>query len=314
MAKVTIGPNGLKAGVAGPGNPNPSKRGLITGWSAGAARRNRDFLQSIDLAALTGVGMFYTFTVRDLPATSKEWTRIVGAMLDWLNRHGCVRYHWVVEFQRRGVPHLHLMAYWPSCYGVTSDPADQRWMEPWGAVEHWLKLTGHLNSSPYSQRATQCDQRVELLTYMAKHSARTADHYQRSAHALPEGWQSVGRLWGKGGDWPTRTEKFDTNDIGWFLFRRLVRGWRKAEAAKKLAKAAHWDESGRVAARRAVTSARTCLRCTDGKAHSRVKPLVVWAPERATRQILGAVISGDPRAWIRRVPQVEEGSRVPATQ
>ncbi len=310
MAKVTLSPHGLKAAVPGPGNPNPPKRGVITGWSIAAARRNRDWLQSIDMAAVDGVGFFYTLTVRDLPSSAEEWARLVNSWLKWIVRHGATRYHWVIEFQRRGVPHLHAVAYWPTEH-VRSD-APGFW-DPWNATDHWLKLTAHLGARSDGQQARQCDQRVELLAYMAKHSARTADHYQRQAHALPKGWQSVGRLWGKGGDWPTRTDTFETNERAWFVLRRLVRSWRVAEARKRLARVAPSDDAGRVAARRAYVHARSCLRCTDGKAHSRVKPLGLWVPERVSRQILGAVLE-DRGAWIRRVPQVEGGSRVPATQ
>lgn len=309
MAKVTISPHGLKAAVPGPGNPNPPKRGLIKGWSIAAARRNRDWLQSIDLAAVDGVGFFYTLTVRDLPASSGEWARLVNSWLKWIVRHGATRYHWVIEFQRRGVPHLHVVAYWPR-ESLGSNPAE--W-DAWAATDHWLKLTAHLGSSHLSQQVRQCDRRVELLAYMAKHSARTADHYQRQAHALPKGWQSVGRLWGKGGDWPTRTAKFETNDRAWFVLRRIVRSWRVAEARKRLARVPPSDHAGLVAARRACIHARTCLRCTDGKAHSRVKPLGLWVPERVSRQILEAVLLGDVRCRVGPV-KVEEGSRVPATQ
>lgn len=312
MAKITLSPHGLKAAVPGPGNPNPPKRGAITGWSIGAARRNRDWLQSVDLAAVHGVGFFYTLTVRDLPASAEEWARLVDTWLKWIVRHGATRYHWVIEFQRRGVPHLHVVAYWPTEAVRFDQPG---WQDAWeGAVEHWLRLTAHLGSSPLSQQVRQCDRRVELLAYMAKHSARTADHYQRQAHALPKGWQSVGRLWGKGGTWPTRTVQFEANARAWFMLRRLVRSWRVAEARKRLARVAPSDHPGRVAARRAVVHARSCLRCTDGKAHSRVKPLGLWCPESVSRQILEAVLLGDAKAWVRSVPQVEEGSRVPATQ
>jgi hypothetical protein len=311
MAKVTFGPNGLKAAVPGPGNPNPAKRGNIVGWSAAAARRNRTFLQSVVLPDVEGAGFFFTLTVRDLPASSKEWARMVDVWLKWIRAHGCIRHHWVVEFQRRGVPHLHVVAYWPTAH-VQSDLG---WHDPlFGAVDHWLALTAHLGSSPLSQQVRQCDRRVELLRYMAKHSARTADHYQRQAQALPKGWQSVGRLWGKGGTWPTRSEVWETNDVGWFVFRRRVRWWLKREAARKLALVPPHDDAGRVAARRAIVHARTCLRCTDGKAHSRVKPLGLWIPEDVSRQLLADALRWDARALIRQAPQVEEGSRVPATQ
>lgn len=296
MAKVTVTPNGLKAAMPGPGNSNPPKRGKITGWSAGASRRNRDFLQSIDLAAVNGVGFFYTLTLRDLPPSGKDWSRLIDAWLKWCARHGATRYHWVVEFQRRGVPHLHAVVYWPSEQMDTTGPAE-RWQAPWGAVDHWLGLTAHLGSSPLSQQIRQCDKRVGLLAYMAKHSARTVEHYQRQAHALPEGWASVGRLWAKGGEWPTRADVFDTNERAWFVLRRLVRSYIVSQARKRLARVCPSDKAGLVAARRAYCHARSCLRCA-GKAHSRVKPLGLWIPESVSRHFLELVLR-DAGCWVR---------------
>jgi len=39
------------------------------------------------------------------------WTRLVKTLLQRLRRAGLLRWHWVVEWQRRGVPHLHLAVY-----------------------------------------------------------------------------------------------------------------------------------------------------------------------------------------------------------
>ncbi|WP_425527867.1 rolling circle replication-associated protein, partial [Xylella fastidiosa] len=56
---------------------------------------------------LTGVGLALTLTVRDCPATAQEWQRMRRAWEKRMKRAGMIRVHWVTEWQRRGVPHLH---------------------------------------------------------------------------------------------------------------------------------------------------------------------------------------------------------------
>jgi hypothetical protein len=275
MAKITLRPHGLNGGVAGPGSRTPPKRSVIRGWSLQAARRNRQFLQSIELGKVTGTGLFLTLTLRDLPGTSGDWTRIVGAFLERMRRTGMTRYHWVVEFQQRGVPHLHMVAYWDQLPSVVlgHDP-----------VGHWLEVADEFGASPKGQDIRWCNQRVELLVYMAKHSARTADHYQRQRTALPAGWHSVGRLWGASskGSWPTSVTTFDFNATAFYKLRRLYRGYRRAEATSELVKARGTGDPGQVAvAVGRVVHARRMFRCHD-RAHSRIKPLGPWIPEAAS--------------------------------
>ena len=289
MPKVTLRPGGINIAVPGPSNPLPP-RSAIAGWTEGAARRNRQFLQSIDLEQVTGHGFFYTLTLRDLPPSSADWGRMIKAWLCWLRDHGVARFHWVIEFQRRGVPHLHVVAYW--------DTADDP-LAPFLAVDHWLKLSAPYGSLPIGQSVVHCDQRVELLRYMAKHSARSVEHYQRRRGDMPEGWQTTGRLWGASRSWPTSTEAFEVNERAFWLLRRLTRSYRIAQARKRLARARRsGDPSACVAARRSLTSSRSCLRCPN-RAHSRVRPLALWIPEGVSWAFLGLLLD-DPASDVER--------------
>jgi hypothetical protein len=92
----------------------PAKRGQVNGWSAGAVREHTRWLRSVDTTRLDGQGVAVTLTVRDCPPTSDHWTRLRNALHERLRRAGLLRWHWVTEWQRRGVPHLHLAVYAPS--------------------------------------------------------------------------------------------------------------------------------------------------------------------------------------------------------
>jgi hypothetical protein len=92
----------------------PAKRGEINGWSAGAVRQHTRWLRSVDTTQLDGLGVAVTLTVRDCPESAAVWARLRNALQERLRRAGLLRWHWVTEWQRRGVPHLHLAVYAPS--------------------------------------------------------------------------------------------------------------------------------------------------------------------------------------------------------
>ena len=105
-----------------------AKRDVVTGWSAGATRRNLQFLYSIDERDLDGEGFAVTLTLRDCPPTAEDWQYLVKQFFMYLKRilsyasaalggdFTLLRYHYVTEWQRRGVPHLHATIYFsPGC-------------------------------------------------------------------------------------------------------------------------------------------------------------------------------------------------------
>jgi hypothetical protein len=153
-----------------------------------------------------------TLTVRDLPATPGEWTAARKAFVKRLRRDGLVRYQWLTEFQRRRVPHLHGMAFFP---GGSVGLAER-------VVEHWLAVAGPWRPSARSQSVQAVYGLPGWLQYQAKHSARGVRHYQRAN--VPEAWSSrTGRLWGAGGEWPVRE---DALDVDLPTFHRMRRGLR----------------------------------------------------------------------------------------
>lgn len=276
--------NGITLGVPPARTPTPTgKRVASVGWSENSTRNNTVFLYSVDAPSLTGFGYAFTFTVRDLPATPSDWSSIRDKFFKRCSRMGLIRYHWVTEWQRRGVPHLHGCLYF-------SEPLDAKQLKSIKAA--WCASVGRYYALQKGQDIKPIDSAVGWLKYLAKHGSRSKYHYQRSSK--PSEWESSGRVWGKGGDWPTRLTEHDLGDC-FYAFRRLVRRWRIADARKPLAIsdgfggifAAPGDTrymqifpSGVGAPRdsRRIRQARRCLLSGD-RASSSVRGMSEWIPE-----------------------------------
>lgn len=244
--------HGLTAGVAPERNDHArASRGVVRGWTEGAARRNALFLYSVREGELTGFGGAYTLTVRDCPPSHDDWRRLREAWFAKLRRLGLIRAHWVTEWQRRGVPHLHCAIWFDIDVGA----------EP---LFHWYKLARDYGAGLRGQHYRPIYDEVGWFQYLAKHAVRGLNHYQRSPENVPDGWERTGRLWGYLGDWPRddaiRVEvPFDC----YHRFRRLLRGYVLAEARA----AGDW---------RRVRYIRRML--NGGADVSRVKGMSEWVP------------------------------------
>lgn len=184
-------------GVAPMQNPScRAPRDVIVGWSSGAARRNLHFLQSIDERRLTGIGWALTLTVRDCPESPELWHRLVRDYFQQVGRAlgtfglKLDRYHYVTEWQKRGVPHLHGAVY------ISGEFLNA----PGFLKRTWLQYAGRYGASSLGQYVLPVAGAVGWFQYVSKHAARGIKHYQRSSKAIPDAWQSgTGRMWGKGG-------------------------------------------------------------------------------------------------------------------
>jgi hypothetical protein len=231
---LTLYPNGCSLGKAGM-NKAPSKRGSCGGWSPAVARRNMRFLWSVENDKLDGVGFSLTFTVQTCPETAKDWSRLVDRLSVALMRGtkvspSAMRLHWVTEWQKRGVPHLHGAVYFAQeAVEAAGGPS---------AMEHrlvavWTHLAASYGSQKWSQTVKHIYDALGWSQYVAKHAARGARHIQRSSHCLPSGWQGqTGRMWGKSGVWPVAEAlKFEFGNMAAYAaFRRLMRSYSKAQA------------------------------------------------------------------------------------
>lgn len=248
-------------------NQHPrAKRDIVVGWSAGAARRNLRFLYSIDERLLTGEGWALTLTVRDCPPSPESWHRLIRDYFYQLGRvlarcgHALLRYHYVTEWQRRGVPHLHGAVY--VSYGAEAainlpnvlKGVWEGYAAPYGVnlkAQYVLPITGVLG----------------WFQYVSKHAARGIRHYQRSAANIPDSWRKgTGRMWGKGGAWAIKDPlRLDVDNHGYHVLRRWARAWRIADARASIPDL--WNAIKKpdqyLLAKRRLISARTMLRCPD---------------------------------------------------
>ncbi|WP_443678171.1 rolling circle replication-associated protein [Nocardioides astragali] len=102
--------------------PKGGKRGCVDGWSRSAVRRHLEFLYSVDVPRLDGSGFGVTLTVRNTPPTHTEWMSLLQKLIREFRAAGLSRWHWVVEWQRRGTPHLHLAVYAPDGWTPSGSP------------------------------------------------------------------------------------------------------------------------------------------------------------------------------------------------
>jgi len=311
MRTLTVYRHGLTMGTPPRTNDHiRALRGEVSGWSTSATRRNLAFLRSVDERKIDATGYrshAITLTLKDCPASAADWHKIRKAFVMRLNRLGMLRLHWVTEWQRRGVPHLHGCVWLPDT------------VSPSTIVSHWLALT----SEPYgaqqrAQYVIDIKDMVGWLQYLAKHQARGVNHYQRSAAGLPSGWQKkTGRVWGHTGEWPlSDVLKLKLDDEGFYRLRRLCRQWRIADARSRapmlLRKLAHnspvstlLDEKGKFrvsGASYAITSSRRCLKCSD-RSISNVRGVSEWIPGHNTELFLSWLIAEGHGVAIREEAQ-----------
>lgn len=248
MPTIKLYHHGLTAGIAPMrNNHDRAKRGIVNGWSASAARNNTRWLRSINPHFLSGRSYAFTLTIRDCPDTSDDWHRIRRALEHRLRRAGMIRLHWVTEWQRRGVPHLHGIAFFPD-----DAPHPRHYHNL--IVSHWLTVAFSYCCNDRGQHVCDVSDLSGWFQYLSKHAARGAAHYQRSCENIPSGWAKTGRVWGHCGDWPIdEPDQLEVSHDFYFRFRRIVRSWRVSDARS--------DETPYKASR--IASARRMLKSAD---------------------------------------------------
>lgn len=226
MPIVTEYRHGLTMGIPpGKNDHMRAKRDAVEGWSDSSTRRNTRFLYSIDERKLTGVGFALSLTVRDCPPTADDWKALREAFFQRMRRMGMIRGHWLTEWQRRGVPHMHA-AIWFDEGLWDRDPS------PAVSIKsHWCQLAVDSGAGMKGQHVDAITDSVGWFKYLSKHAVRGLGHYQRSSDSIPTGWKKTGRMWGRLGDWPTIDPVRYTMDMpAFWAFRRMVQRWRLADA------------------------------------------------------------------------------------
>lgn len=265
MPVLKVYPNGLTMGT---GNPSPTGgiRSKVSGWSASATRRLVRWLYSVQVPLLTGTGYAVTLTVKDCPPSSAEWA---SARRDWIKRVQRIqgtflRLHWLTEWQKRKVPHMHCAVYFEDA--ITKELLIFAWLQVCLA-RGWV-------ASWNSQDVKEMDGALGWLKYQAKHSSRGVRHYQRQGK--PPGWETTGRLWGYVGDWPLALplEANLTRDQQ-FRLRRLMRSRAIADARASQ----NWKR---------LAIMRRSLKCSD-RVMSQVRGISHWVDQEQTLRLLDLV-------------------------
>ena len=241
-------------------------RGLTQGWTRTATRSNRKFLWTVKCSDLGEHGYSFTLTLRDCPASPVDWTKLRRAFQKRMERLGASRLHWLTEWQRRGVPHLHGCIWLPPEVKAST------------IVDHWISVASAYGAEPRAQDYKPITGALGWLKYLAKHADRGVFNYQRASESIPEGWKgSTGRMWGHTGDWPiTQPQKIYIDEAGGYAFRRICQRWRLANARM---------EPDAAKRRSRIRSARRLLQSNDRTA-SAVRGSAEWMPMHATRDAL----------------------------
>jgi hypothetical protein len=328
MAKVAIGPLGVNASV-----PSDHKRKAlpprttIKGWTPGAARRNARFLMTVDPKGLTGIPLAITLTTREIPSGPKDWAKRIDALFQWCRRRGMVRYHWVTEWQARGAPHLHAMVFFDTAKMLAAMDAERarQGLTPrfqdnfldelehtgeagaqdrvakdlaWLLVKHWWQsIAADLAASPLSQHVLPVTSIAGWCLYLSKHASRGVIHYQRQGGSLPPGWETSGRLWAKGGDWPTREDQREVDHGTLDRFKRLLARHQRAGALGVLRSGRAWGNQAQV--RSAKGQLRNLARRGSGRAMDGDVRDALALVQRAT-------LRGDQAARARHLEQLRQ--------
>lgn len=274
------------------------KRGRVTGWTRSSARRHVRWLQSVDGDQLDGDAFAVTLTVRDIPAGPQEWHEALHQMQIALARFGVLRGHWVMENQKRGCPHLHLGVW----FGPAVDLDTARGL----IIGAWLRIAAEWRPAARGQDVKALEH-GGWSKYVAKHSARSVTHVQRTG--LPPGWETSGRLWGHFGDWDDyRSElEFMVDSRTWVQLRRLLRDWRRADAARALATARAAAEvatniRGREVAIHHLRLAKSRVRATRRNALNRgyamVQGMREWVPRSTMLAMIEWAVNETPGGWV----------------
>lgn len=224
MRTLTVYRHGLTGGTPpGKNNHKRALRGTTEGWSKSSTRNNTRFLYSVDETGLTGHGFALSLTLRTCPPTHKDWATVRTSFERRMRRMGMIRMHWLTEWQRRGVPHMHAAIWFD---------ADLRERDPYAILtirNHWLAVADQYGAGEKGQDIKPISDAMGWFKYLAKHAVRGLNHYQRNKENVPAAWSKTGRMWGYLGDWPVSpVDRFSIDDSGYYKFRRAVRGYARA--------------------------------------------------------------------------------------
>lgn len=155
-------------------------------WSQQSRVRMIKTNEAVDWEKL-GTLLFVSLTYHYCPSTGAEAKRhLMAFKRRFERRYGLAQASWKLEFQRRGVPHFHLLM---KCPEGETNVSMREWI-----AQAWWEVCGK-QSDEHLTAGTEVDYwRSERSPggYFAKYGTAKGKEYQNNA---PEGW-APGRWWG----------------------------------------------------------------------------------------------------------------------
>lgn len=172
-------------------------RGRITSWSQRSRNRLSKTLEAIDwssLGEMIFVALTYPNDTKGEFTAQKAKRDLAALFMRWRRRWGNPVGAWKMEYQRRGVPHFHLLVKAPAPLGEMRE-----WLR-----KVWFEVVGSGVSKHYVA-GTSCDiWHDKEPSYFAWYARKGTKGYQNTA---PDG-QVPGRWWGLWGlkpEWTSST-------------------------------------------------------------------------------------------------------------
>jgi hypothetical protein len=166
------------------GGPNhePVKRGVVSGFSAGARKRMLEMLNQLEFERMTFITLTYPDKWDPDGHEYKKHLRRFRARIE--RKFGKLRVLWRLEFQKRGAPHYHLLLF------------DAPWINKTWLSEAWYGSVGsgdpkHLEYGTNIKGIASQGENGKIIAYVAKYAAKQIDR-----EAIPDDcW--TGRYYGK---------------------------------------------------------------------------------------------------------------------
>lgn len=171
---------------------------LCTGWSLGVSRRFNHLLGRLKADYFNKLGSVYsfTFTVRECPNTPDEWAYLRERFFNKMKNKGMLGCIHVTEWQRRRVPHLHVIA-------VFKKPIDgYSILNMWCKTANFIgKYSTNLSAGRGAQSFKPVWDLAGIIGYLKSHLIKSAKTVQRADSSIPENWNGhTTQMWGVRGD------------------------------------------------------------------------------------------------------------------
>lgn len=183
-ASIKYAVGGSVARLVGPplsASPPSGKRGTVKLFSRGSRQRLRVLLASLNQNACAYLPLLVTLTYpRSWPAEPRQWKRHLDSFSKRLARsYPAAAAVWVIEFQKRGAPHFHLIVFGVS--RIEKTWLSRAWYEVVGSGDERHLRAGTQVVQAKSWRALQ----GYISKYVSKQDSKELN--------IPDG---IGRWWG----------------------------------------------------------------------------------------------------------------------